>query len=79
MWYNIEAKLKNLTTSLLLAQAASDWLTMINQQIKFLTLEQNEVKLGRQQNDLFGLLAALEEHLSSRRATVFRRLPRLGE
>ncbi len=51
---------------------------MSNKQIKFLTLEQNEVKLGRQQNDLFGLLAGLEEHLSSRRATVFRRLPRLG-
>lgn len=43
-----------------------------------LTLAQNTIKLGRRQDGLFVLLAALEEHLSSSMPD-FRRLPRTGD
>jgi hypothetical protein len=45
---------------------------------QFLTLAQNTIKLGRRQDGLFVLLAALEEHLSSSKPD-FRRLPRSGD
>ena len=51
---------------------------MISEHNQFLTFTPNTIKLGRRQDGLFVLLAALEEHLSSSNSD-FRRLPRTGD